>query len=275
MLHFLCQVWKYSSSYAHMRTCLEIALTKSWTVAQSYDEMCRRDWHARAKRGELRTACCVVLCLVGVVCLSAGGRSFDVNSASMSKDQAIFDRVVNALSVSAGAREHGSADGDNSGKQGAVHIALVANSTPVPLHVSFLLGAAEGAGGAERQQGAPKQHHRQGSALLLCVVVSCLAMWHALVLQGGGRQSQHHGGGQSQHHGGVVVYGGGGRHPFAKSRRNNNRSKGRGKGRGKGQDNDRPASWDPYDAAPAKRGRKADYVDVDSEIARLRKALGK
>ena len=95
----------------------------------------------------------------------------------------------------------------------------------------------------------------------MCVFASGLAIWHALVLQGAGGQSQH----QSQQHGG------GGRHSFGKGRRNNNKSKGRGKGQGKG----RKATWDPYDAAPAKRGRKADYVDVDSEIARLRKSFGK
>ena len=131
ILHIPRQVWKYSSSYAHMRTCLEIALTKSWTVAQSYDEMCRRDWHARAKRGELRAARYVALCLVGVACLSAGGRSFDVNSASMNKDQAIYDRVVNALGSSAGAQKQGAADADASGKQGATCITLVAIS-PLP-----------------------------------------------------------------------------------------------------------------------------------------------
>ena len=260
---FLCQVWKYSSSYAHMRTCLEIAVTKSWAVAQSYDETCRRDWHARAKRGELRAACYVALCLVGVVCSSAGGHSFDVNVASMTKDQTVFDRVINALGSSAGARDHGPTDSGNSGKQGAISIALVANSPPVILHVSFLPGDAEGAGGGDKPQGAPKQHHRRGSALSLCASASCLAIWHALVLQGAGGQSQH----QSQQHGG------GGRHSFAKGRRNNNKRKGRGKGGGQGKG--RKASWDPYEDAPAKRGRKAEYADVDSEIARLRKSFGK
>ena len=152
MLHFRCQVWKYSSSYAHMRICLEIALTKSWTVAQSYDEMCRRDWHARAKRGELCAACYAALCLVGVVCFSAGGRSFDVNAASMSKDQTVFDRVINALGSSAGAREHGSADVDNSGKQGAIRIALVANSPPC--HVACVLLARCGRGSGRWRQTA-------------------------------------------------------------------------------------------------------------------------
>ena len=50
------QVWEYSASYAHMRTCMEVADSTSWATAKAYDIMCRRTWNSRAKRGACRAA---------------------------------------------------------------------------------------------------------------------------------------------------------------------------------------------------------------------------
>ena len=50
------QVWDYSASYAHMRTCMEVADSTSWATAKAYDIMCRRTWNSRAKRGACRAA---------------------------------------------------------------------------------------------------------------------------------------------------------------------------------------------------------------------------
>ena len=47
-----CQIWSYTSSQAHLRVCLEIAATKSLALAQHYDELVRKDWAERSKRGE-------------------------------------------------------------------------------------------------------------------------------------------------------------------------------------------------------------------------------
>ena len=52
------QVWDFTAAYAHMRICLEIAACKTLGLAQVYDEMVRKDWCERAKRGE----CCIPAC---------------------------------------------------------------------------------------------------------------------------------------------------------------------------------------------------------------------
>ena len=68
-----------------MRTCLAIAHSKSWPLAQAYDELCRREWHARAKRGEYCLMCCWAPRCSFAFALCAGDQDFDVNVASMRK----------------------------------------------------------------------------------------------------------------------------------------------------------------------------------------------
>ena len=48
---FLLQVWQYTSCQAHVRICMEIASAKTLGLAQTYDEMVRREWSEKAKRG--------------------------------------------------------------------------------------------------------------------------------------------------------------------------------------------------------------------------------
>lgn len=53
------QIWPYTASMAHLRICMEIAITshceeRSHVLAQIYDELCRKEWAERAYRGE----CC-------------------------------------------------------------------------------------------------------------------------------------------------------------------------------------------------------------------------
>ena len=50
-VHCLWQVWSYTSAYAHLRICMELAYKKSHGVALKYDELCRLEWQERAKRG--------------------------------------------------------------------------------------------------------------------------------------------------------------------------------------------------------------------------------
>ena len=47
-----CQIWTYTSSQAHLRVCLEVAATKSLALAQHYDELVRKDWAEKSKRGK-------------------------------------------------------------------------------------------------------------------------------------------------------------------------------------------------------------------------------
>ena len=81
-----------------MRTCLAIAHSKSWALAQAYDELCRREWHARAKRGECCLMCCWGTPLQLCFALCAGDQDFDVNVASMRKDSDVYERVTDAQS---------------------------------------------------------------------------------------------------------------------------------------------------------------------------------
>ena len=71
------QVWQYTASMAHFRTCLEIAACagaeKRWyTVAITYDELCRKQWNLKADRGD---------------------RGFEVNVASLEKDKDLLKRA--------------------------------------------------------------------------------------------------------------------------------------------------------------------------------------
>ena len=51
-VHCLWQVWTYTSAYAHLRICMELAAKKTHGIALKYDELCRLEWQERAKRGE-------------------------------------------------------------------------------------------------------------------------------------------------------------------------------------------------------------------------------
>ena len=50
-VHCFWQVWSYTSAYAHLRICMELAAKKSHGIALKYDELCRLEWQERAKRG--------------------------------------------------------------------------------------------------------------------------------------------------------------------------------------------------------------------------------
>ena len=57
---FYIQVWPYTASMAHLRICMEIAVTshcenRSHMLAQIYDEICRKDWGEKAFRGRQTT----------------------------------------------------------------------------------------------------------------------------------------------------------------------------------------------------------------------------
>jgi len=48
----LMQVWTFTASTAHLRTCLEISLEgKGPALGQLYDELCRSAWSEKALRG--------------------------------------------------------------------------------------------------------------------------------------------------------------------------------------------------------------------------------
>ena len=53
------QVWQYPSAMAHLNVCLEIAAgavaeKKRYSLAIIYDEICCKEWHLKATRGEPR-----------------------------------------------------------------------------------------------------------------------------------------------------------------------------------------------------------------------------
>jgi hypothetical protein len=71
------QVWQYTASMAHFRTCLEIAACagaekRRYTLAITYDELCRKQWNLKADRGD---------------------RGFEVNVASLEKDKDLLERA--------------------------------------------------------------------------------------------------------------------------------------------------------------------------------------
>ena len=91
------QVWQYTAAMAHMRVCLEVAVNaaaeeKRYSLAVVYDEVCRKEWHKRASRGERQSRARVEgrLCLP-IAC--AGDQSFDVNVVSLEKDHELLDRA--------------------------------------------------------------------------------------------------------------------------------------------------------------------------------------
>ena len=62
---------------AHFRTCLEIAACagaekRRYTLAITYDELCRKQWNLKADRGD---------------------RGFEVNVASLEKDKDLLERA--------------------------------------------------------------------------------------------------------------------------------------------------------------------------------------
>ena len=92
----MLQVWKYASAMAHLGDCLEVAAgaaaeKRRHSLAISYDEICRREWHMKALRGSscarrLRALTCHLR-------MGAGDRGFSVNVASLTRDPALLDRA--------------------------------------------------------------------------------------------------------------------------------------------------------------------------------------
>ena len=92
----LLQVWEYTSCQAHVRVCMEIASAKTLGLAQAYDEMVRREWSEKAKRGMGWSTPGGKRLLIGRL---TGDLEFDVNKASMRKDADIFDRAVDQIAA--------------------------------------------------------------------------------------------------------------------------------------------------------------------------------
>ena len=71
------QVWKYTAAMAHFRNCLEVAAgaaaeKRRYTLAITYDELCRKHWNQKAARGD---------------------RDFDINTVSLVKDKDLLERA--------------------------------------------------------------------------------------------------------------------------------------------------------------------------------------
>ena len=75
--------------------CLEIASGKTLGLAQLYDELVRREWAEKAKRG-MHLVSTARNRLASVL---AGDIDFDVNKASLRRDNDVFERAVDQLAA--------------------------------------------------------------------------------------------------------------------------------------------------------------------------------
>ena len=79
------QVWKYTAAMAHFRNCMEVAAgaaaeKRRYTLAITYDELCRKHWSQKAARGD---------------------RDFDINTVSLVKDKDLLERARALFDASA------------------------------------------------------------------------------------------------------------------------------------------------------------------------------
>ena len=79
------QVWKYTAAMAHFRNCMEVAACaaaekRRYTLAITYDELCRKHWSQKAARGD---------------------RDFDINTVSFVKDKDLLERARALFDASA------------------------------------------------------------------------------------------------------------------------------------------------------------------------------
>ena len=82
------QVWQYTAAMAHFRNCLEVAAgaaaeKRRYTLAITYDELCRKHWSQKAARGD---------------------RDFNVNTASFVKDKDMLERARALFDANANAK---------------------------------------------------------------------------------------------------------------------------------------------------------------------------
>ena len=118
--------------------CLEIASGKTLGLAQLYDELVRREWAEKAKRG-MHLVSTARNRLASVL---AGDIDFDVNKASLRRDNDVFERAVDQLAAMQ----------NNRGK-GVLHFPFTHSGALL----RFASGASRG-GGAQMQ----RSNHNQG-----------------------------------------------------------------------------------------------------------------
>ena len=106
------QVWTFTASTAHLRTCLEISLEgKGPALGQLYDELCRSAWSEKALRGLHFSLCDIHVCAACMVC-RAGDHGFSVTAASELKDLEVLERARRQLDFT---RPKGAGKGKPSG----------------------------------------------------------------------------------------------------------------------------------------------------------------
>ena len=82
---------------------MEIATTKTLALAQLYDELSRKDWAERAKRGAISRPA-PKQCFAPFAC--AGDEGFDVNQSSLRRDVDIYERAIEMHAASAPAQRN-------------------------------------------------------------------------------------------------------------------------------------------------------------------------
>ena len=98
-------MWSYTSAYAHLQICLELAAKETHGVALKYDELCRLEWQECAKRGghDYRSGCAACWCFVFVI---SGDEDFDINVVSRVRNEEIA-RDARGTTEQNGARKSG------------------------------------------------------------------------------------------------------------------------------------------------------------------------
>ena len=82
---------------------MEIATTKTLALAQLCDELSRKDWAERAKRGTISMPA-PKLCFAPFAC--AGDEGFDVNQSFLRRDVDIYERAIEMHAASAPAQRN-------------------------------------------------------------------------------------------------------------------------------------------------------------------------
>ena len=144
------ELWDYTASAAHLRNCLEIAAGsqnegRRHTLAQIYDETCRKEWSEKAFRGD---------------------PGFDVNQISRTKDNELLNRarlIYDSTAAEAGkTKQNHMANRQMSKGQGA----LITSTRCV--RMSFVCACISGSGkgksfGKDTRKRSFGSDHRKGS----------------------------------------------------------------------------------------------------------------
>ena len=154
------QVWTFTASTAHLRTCLEISLEgKGPVLGQLYDELCRSSWSEKALRGSSLFLISGMHVCVACALARAGDHGFSVTTESERKDLEVLERARRQLDLTRPAQ---AAKGGGKGKpSGLCACRLLCALTALHVRPFLTSGGTQHHWGGQQQQPQRQQQKKR------------------------------------------------------------------------------------------------------------------